>query len=229
MSKRVFALSLFAGIPILAVTAFGQTNPAQAPIACGVENNVEDAECQTKLKGLFTRKGDTLTLKLDGGKSKAYVGNAAACAGDNVDVSKCLVFVVLKYFPQARSFLVERGYFECGAYLFVRQHTGSETVMHSIPDLSPNAKYLLSIDQSDACDREYDIAIWSMQTDPPKLEFKYDPKQYENWDVTAWEADTHIKLKGFINGKTSYDQEAELVRNERGWALQLGRKIDRPR
>src|SRR5262249_21218425 len=106
MSKRVFALSLFAGMPLLAVAAFGQTNPAQSPIACGVTNNVEDADCQTKLKGLFTRKGDTLTLKLDGGKSKANVGNAAACAGDNVDASKCLVFVVLKYFPQTQSFLV---------------------------------------------------------------------------------------------------------------------------
>ena len=49
---------------------------------------------------------------------------------------------------------------------------------------------LLSIDQSDACDRSYDIAIWSMQTDPPKLEFKYQAKQYENWEVKAWESDT---------------------------------------
>jgi len=229
MSKPVVALSLFAAIPLLAVAAFGQTNPAQSPIACGVENNVEDADCQTKLKGLFTRKGDTLTLKLDGGKSKAYVGNAAACAGDNVDASKCLVFVVLKYFPQTRSFLVERGHYECGAYLFVSQRTGRETVMYSIPDLSPNAKYLISIDQSDACERKYDIAIWSMQKDPPKLEFKYNAKGYENWDVTAWENDTHIKLKGFINGEAPYDQEAVLVRYEKGWALELGGKTARPR
>jgi hypothetical protein len=35
-----------------------------------------------------------------------------------------------------------------------------------------------------------------MQTNPPKLEFKYEAKGYENWDVTAWEDDTHIKIKG---------------------------------
>ena len=229
MLKRLFALSLFTGLPLLAVGAFGQSNPAQLPIVCDVKNNVEDADCQNKLKGLFTRKGDTLTLKLDGGKSKAYVGNAAACDGENVDVEKCLVFVVLKYFPQVRSYLVERGLYECGAYLFVRRRTGSETVMYSIPVLSPNAKYLLSIDQSDACDRKYDIAIWSTQTDPLKLEFKYSAKQYENWEITGWENDTHVKLKGFINGKAPYDQEAELVRNESGWALQMGRKTARPR
>jgi hypothetical protein len=213
----------------LAVAAFGQTNPVQSPIICEIRNNVEDADCQNKLKDLFTRKGDMLTLKLEGGKSKTYVGNRAACDGKNANVEKCLVFAVLSYFPQTQSYLVERGYYECGAYLFVSRHTGSETVMYAIPVLSPNAKYLLSIDQSDACDRKYDVAIWSMETDPPRLEFKYLAKQYENWEVTAWKNDTHMKMKAFINGKTPYDQEAELVRNNSGWALQLGRKTDRPR
>ena len=229
MLNHVFVLSLFASLSLLAVAAFGQTNQAQSPIDCGIKDNVEDADCQHRLKELFTRKGDTLTLKLDGGKSKAYVSNTAACDGENVDVSKCLVFALLKYFPQVRSFLVEQGYYECGAYLIVSRRTGSETVMYSIPVLSPNGKYLLSIDQSDACDRKYDIAIWSMLTDPPKLEFKYNAKQYENWEVTAWENDPQIKLKGFIGGEASYDQEAELVRSESGWALQLGRKTAHPR
>jgi hypothetical protein len=229
MLKHLFASSLFPAIVLFTGPASGQSNPPQAPIACEVKDNVEDGACQNKLKGLFTRKGDTLTLKLDGGKSKTYVGNRAACDGENVDVSKCLVFVVLKYFPRTQSYLIERGLYECGAYLFVSRRTGSETVMSAIPVLSPDAKYLVSIDQSDACDRKYDIAIWSMQTDPPKLEFKYEAKQYENWEVAAWENDTHIKMKAFINGKTSYDQEAELVRNESGWTLDLGKKTDRPR
>jgi hypothetical protein len=49
---------------------------------------MEDAACRNKLNGLFTRKGDTLILKLDGGKSKTYVGNLAACDGENADSSK---------------------------------------------------------------------------------------------------------------------------------------------
>jgi hypothetical protein len=67
------------------------------------------------------------------------------------------------------------------------------------------------------------------QTDPPELEFKYTAEQYEDWEVTAWENHTHIKMKAWINGKASYDQEAELVRKGNGWALNLGRKTDRPR
>jgi hypothetical protein len=227
MLRHLFALLLLPGVALLTGPALGQTSSAQAPIVCAVKDNLEDADCQKKLKGLFTRVGDTLTLKLDGGKSKSYVGNAAACDGENVDADKCLVFNVLRYFPQTRSYLVVRGYYECGVYLFVSRRTGSETVMQEIPVLSPNAKYLLSIDQSDGCDRKYDVAIWSLQTDPPRLDFKYQAKGYENWEVKAWRDDTHIDMKAWINGKTSYDQEAELVRKDSGWTLNLGRKTDR--
>jgi hypothetical protein len=232
MLRRLFALILFLGAPLLTSPTLGQTARAQSPVFCDAKDNVEDAACRDKLKGLFTRNGDTLTLHLDGGKSKKYVSNRAACSVEHFDEAKCLVFVLLRYFPQTHSYLVEKAFTECGAYLLVSRHTGSETVMYTIPVLSPNAKYLLSIDRSDACERKYDIAIWSMETDPPKLEFKYVAKQYENWEVTAWQDDTHMRIKAFINpsrGKMPYDQEAALVRDSSGWSLQLGRKTDRPR
>jgi len=59
----------------------------------------------------------------------------------------------------------------------------------------------------------------------PRLEFKYQAKQYENWEVVAWEGDTHLKMKAWINGATSYDQEAELTRvTSDWWTLRLGKK-----
>jgi len=100
MLRHHFALIFFLGVPLLTSSAFGQTRPAQPPITCEIKDNIEDAACRNKLKGLFTRKGDTLILRLDGGKSTTYVGNLAACDGENVDPSKCLVFRVLSYFPQ---------------------------------------------------------------------------------------------------------------------------------
>ena len=227
MLRYLFALFLFPGVPLLTEPALSQTGPAQAPILCAVKDNIEDADCQRKLKGLFARKGGTLTLELDGGKSKTYVGNLAACDGENVDAAKCLVYRMLGYFPQTQSYLVEQGLYECGSYLLVSRRTGNETVMQEIPVLSPNAKYLISIDQSEACERKYDIAIWSMLTDPPRLDFRYKAKQYENWEVKAWKDDTHINMKSWINGKTSYDQEAALAREDRGWTLHLGKKTDR--
>jgi hypothetical protein len=227
MLKHSFALFFILVTAFLASPALGQNSSAQSPIVCESKDDIEDAVCQNKLKGLFTREGDTLTLKLDDGKSKPYSGNRAACDGG--DTSKCLIFRVLNYFSQTKSYLIRKIFYECGAYLLISRHTGSETIMYSIPVLSPNAKYLLSIDKSDACDRKYDIAIWSMQADPPKLEFNYLAAQYENWEVTAWENDARIKMKAWINGATSYQQEAELIRKANGWTLDLGRKTDIPR
>jgi hypothetical protein len=229
MLGHLSALILFPGVLLLTSPAIGQTNPSEA-VVCEIQDNIEDAGCQDQLKGLFTREGDTLILRLNGGKSKTYVGNRAACDGDNVHPEKCIVFRVVRYFPQTQSYLVERALYECGYYLFVNRRTGSEIVTSEIPMLSPNAKYLLSIDQSDACDRKYDIAIWSLHTDPPTLEFKYHAKQYENWQVEAWENDALIKMKGWINGETlSYDQDAVLLRKGKSWILDLGKKVDRPR
>ncbi|MGO9672946.1 MAG: hypothetical protein ACLPSF_02045, partial [Methylocella sp.] len=129
---------------------------------------------------------------------------------------------------RAQFYLIESGYYECGDQLLVSRHSGSETVMRGdIPVLSPSGSFLLSIDQNEACDRKYDIAIWSMQTNPPKLEFKYVAKQYETWEFTRWDADDRITLIGEFNGKASYSQEAELVRNGTGWTLQRGRKVYR--
>lgn len=223
-----FALGLFFGAPFLTASALCQTAPAQSPIACEIKANVEDATCQKILKDLITRKSDTLTLRLDGGKSKTYVSNLAACDGENADVSKCIAFNVLRYFPQTRSYLIGAYHYECGHYLFVSRRTGSETAMFAIPVMSPNGKYLLSVDQDDACGRSYDITIWSVQTDPPELEFKYQAKQYENWSVVTWEDDRHIAMKAWISGKPSYDQEAKLVRSANSWSLQLGKKVDHP-
>ena len=227
MSRFLLALFLLPGLSLLTGPALSQTSPAPAPPICDVKDNIEDVDCLQKAQGLFTRKGDALTIALDGGKSKTYVGNLAACDGDNVDAEKCLVFRMRGYFPQVQSLLVEKAYYECGDFLFVSRRTGSETVMQEVPALSPNGRYLISIDQNDACYRRYDIAIWSMLTDPPTLDFKYEAKQYENWEVTAWTDDDRIGMKAWVNDKTSYDQEAELVRKDGGWILQLGKKTER--
>jgi hypothetical protein len=224
MLRLLVALTL-PGLLLSTGTASGQTGAAQAPTACEAKDRDTDATCP-ELKGLFTRKGDTLTINLDDAKSKKYVGNSAACQADNVE--KCVVFRLKRYFPQTRSYLIDKGYYEGADYLLVSRRTGSETVVSDILALSPNAKFLVAIDQNDAGERAFDIALWSMSSDPPRQEFKYKAEQYENWEVIAWKDDTHISMKAWINGKTSYDQEAELVRNDKGWTLVLGKKTDRP-
>jgi hypothetical protein len=226
MLSRFFLLLLFPCVPLLISPALGQIGSPQAVIVCESKDLIEESACKTKLKGMFAREGDTLTINLDGGKTKKYIGNRAACDADNVE--KCVVFRIERYFPQTRSYLITKGYYEGADYLLVSRRTGSEIVVSDVLALSPNAKFLIAIDQNDAGERQFDIAIWSMDSDPPKQEFKYKAKRYENWEVTAWKNDTHIGMKAWVNDKTSYDQEAELVRTDKGWTLVLGKKTDRP-
>jgi uncharacterized protein with WD repeat len=118
-------------------------------------------------------------------------------------------------------------YYECGHYELLSRRSGSVVKISAsaVPDLSPNGKYLVSTDQSDACDRGYELAIWSMSTDPPVAELNYKAKRYENWTVTGWPSDDRIKLTVFVNDREgSYDQDAEAVRSEKGWKLVWGKR-----
>ncbi|WP_257166131.1 hypothetical protein [Bradyrhizobium sp. SRS-191] len=229
MSKMHAAVT-FLGVLLSVPAAFAQAAPNaaadMAPVECTIKDNVEDAGCRARLKGLFARKADTLTLMLEGGKTKVYRGNKAACDGD--DVEKCVVYKLQHYFPAIESFVVSKSFYECGEYQLVSRRSGHVTVMSEVPQLSPSGHYLLSIDISDACERKYDIAIWSAQSDPPKLEFRYKAKQYENWELVSWAEDGRLKLRAEVNtDKGAYDQEAELVREGNGWKLMPGRRIER--
>lgn len=224
MSRLFLALLIF---PLLAGAAFGQTAAPQAPIICDAKDNIEDDACKAKLTGMFVRNGDTLTLSLDGGKSKKYTGNLAACDGETTDAEKCLTFRLARYFPHIQSYLVEVGLYEGGRYLLIGKRSGIETTISTDPVLSPNGRYVISIDQNEAGDREYDIAIWSVQADPPKLEFKYKGKDNEYWEIKSWKDETRISMKAWVAVQNSYDQEAELMRKGKGWTLVLGKKTPR--
>jgi hypothetical protein len=231
MSKMFAAVAVVGALSsISAAFAQGASNASadKAPVECAIKDNVEDAACRTRLKGLFVRKADTLTLMLEDGKTKSYRGNRAACDGDEVE--KCVVYKLLYYFPSIEYFVVSKSFYECGEYQLVSRRSGSVTVMSEVPQLSPSGQHLLSIDTDDACERKYDIAIWSAQSDPPKLEFRYKAEQYENWEVAGWDADDRLRLRAEVStDKGAYTQDAELIRQDGSWKLVLGKRVSRPK
>src|SRR5262249_51503150 len=193
----------------------------QDTFVCKVEQFREGSECLSRMQGMVVRTGDTLRLNLSDGRTKVYTSNHVACAQGRVEM--CVVHLLLRYYPSLQSFLVTTSFYECGHYELVNRRTGSVLEISTIPEVSPHGKYIVSTDNSDACDRNYDIAIWSTRTDPPSLEMKYEAAQYENWQVTGWTSDDHFQLKAFINSREGrYDQEAEAVRSAGGWQLVLG-------
>jgi hypothetical protein len=195
----------------------------QGEIVCKVEQYRETPECLQRLQGLAVRTGDTLRLTLSNGRTKVYTSDHTACMEARIE--KCVVHLLLRYYPSLQSFLVQTSFYECGHYDLINRHTGSVLEISTIPDISPQGKYIVSTDESDACARKYDIAIWSTATDPPSLEMRYEAAQYENWQVTGWTSDDRFQLKAFVNSRqASYDQEAEAIRSADGWKLVLGQK-----
>jgi hypothetical protein len=211
-------------------TALPKDHAVQLPVVCEADKadkNVESADCLQRFEGLAAREGNVLRLNLENGKTKVYTGDANTCKSGP---DGCAVFKLAAFYPPLQSFLVLSASYECGHYELVSRRSGSVVKISdaTVPELSPNGKYLVSVDQSDACDRPYDLAIWSTSTDPPVQEFKYRAKRYENWSVASWPSDDRIKLMVFINDRDgSFDQDAEAIRSGKEWKIVTSRKVKR--
>jgi hypothetical protein len=201
--------------------------PVQPAILCRLDQsdkNVESADCLQRVQGLVARERDMLRLNLENGQTKVYTSNLKDLRRRPGELRRLSSG---PFYPSVPSFLVEASYYECGHDELVGRRSGSVVKISAsaVPDLSPNGKYLVSTDQSDACDRGYELAIWSTSTDPPVAELKYKAKRCENWTVAGWPGDDRIKLTVFVNDREgSFDQVAEAVRSEKGSKLVWGKR-----
>jgi hypothetical protein len=204
--------------------AIAEGNPQFQPISCKPDQKgteLESAACLQRFKDFVARDGDVLRINLENGNAKVYAGTDKNCE-DHAD--ECLIFRLVAFYPSLQSFLIERGLFECAYYELVSLRTGSVTVFSTVPEWSPNGKYLVAVDLNDLCDHFYDLAIWSA-SDPPVQELKrHDEREYERWTIAGWDGDDRIRLQVFANGtEGSYDQDVEAIRSGTGWKLVWGR------
>jgi hypothetical protein len=65
--------------------------------------------------------------------------------------------------------------------LLVNRRTGEETLLGGWPHLSPDKKRLVVADTRDAgnCTPDYAVAVFSLASDPPGLEWKFKPEGLE--------------------------------------------------
>jgi hypothetical protein len=210
--------------------AAAKDTPPPRPVLCKeTDQHRESADCLERFKGLATREGDVLRLNLENGKTKDY-----ADVNDGCDPFKCAAYHLAALYPSLQSFLVEKIIPECAEYELMNRRSGNILKLSTAPELSPDGKYLVSIDQDELCERAYDLAIWSTRADPPVLELKHKSKagRYEYWEIAGWAGDDRIKLKVWVNEADrkppeSYDQDVEAVRSGKGWKLVWGRRVDR--
>jgi hypothetical protein len=164
----VFIRTLASGMTV-PETTFAKDNPPVQPILCeSNDEKRETADCLQRFKELATREGDVLRLNLQNGKTKDF-----AAAVDVCDPYKCTAYHLAAFYPSLQSFLVEIIIPECSAYELINLQSGSSLKLSTAPEISPDGKYLVSIDQDELCERAYDLAIWSTSADPPVLELKH--------------------------------------------------------
>jgi hypothetical protein len=224
ISPSTFVCMLALGMAVPGM-ALAEDDRQFQPILCKPDQkdtDLESAECLERFKEFAARGGDALRLNLENGKTKIYMGNRNACSGHGP--GDCLVFQLIAFYPSLQSFLVKKGLFECEYFELVSRRTGGITEFSTIPEWSPNGKYLIAVDLNDLCERKYDLAIWSAASDPPVLALKRDQERYEGWTIAGWDGDDRIRLQVSTNSEEgSYDQDVEAVRSGSGWKLLWGR------
>jgi hypothetical protein len=89
------------------------------------------------------------------------------------------------------------------------------------PEFSPSGKRFVSVNNKELGSHSYDVAIWVMTPDEPKLEFRYETPQgdrYELWEFRGWDGEDRIKL-GVNVGGAMLPFESEAVRTRAGWQI----------
>jgi hypothetical protein len=126
--------------------------------------------------------------------------------------------------PKQRSVVLTVGMYESGEALLVNIDSGNATILEEEPHLSPNGERFAVVKGSESETVTNDIAIYSVKSDPPVLEFAYSRQSdtYALYSFVRWQGETRIKLKIYTRVKGRRDPEefdAEAVRTEAGWQL----------
>jgi hypothetical protein len=168
---------------------------------------------------MVRRDGDVLELKLQNGKFKTYQSNRKAC--ENHDAERCVIYELRAYLPSQNAFVIEGKSYEGEAHEVVSRKTGRAAQLETRPEFSPSGKRFVSVNNKELGSHSYDVAIWVMTPDEPKLEFRYETPQgdrYELWEFRGWDGEDRIKL-GVNVGGAMLPFESEAVRTRAGWQI----------
>jgi len=169
------------------------------------------------MKGLASRQGDVLRLKLADGKWKTLRSNKKAC--DRNDAARCVVRELRAYLPTDAIYVVEWTTAGDGGSEVISATTGRTETLDTMPEFSPSGRWIVSVDPDELNERHYDIAIWSVEGGEltPVFSYMRNETAYEAWEFRGWDGDDRIKLRVTRPNAAAVDTEA--VFTETGWKL----------
>lgn len=205
---------------LLGGSAFAQA-PSTAPIACD-----EEAACLAKLKGMASREGDVLTLKLANGTTKTFKDNRKACEED--DGASCVSYQLRGYRPAQNVYVIGLTLYEGLGAELVSMRTGEVLSLPNMPEFSPSGRLLAAVDNDQTDTPEYKIGIWSLDGEGrAKQELRYIPPSLDEvWEIVRWEGDAKVvfKVNSFDDAPLTAANRGETLLNEQVWAVNRPQK-----
>lgn len=190
------------------------SQPAKAPPPVALtENEMHcdvEAKCLAKLRGIASRSGRSLNLKLENGTTKQFRStDACETVGEN-----CRHFFLLDYRPAQHLFVLKVQYYESRASILVSRRNGEAfEIQAAEPKFSPDGTRfaIVAVSEQDGINQ---LEVYSTSAFPPALEWSHNPKK--SWfDFVAWNGNDQIKLRTFSDNPTP----AEMTRTSTGWKL----------
>lgn len=185
------------------------------PVSCK-----QESDCLEKLSGRARRDGDTLSLRLEGGKTKIFKTDRKACEND--DAERCVVYELRAYRPGQHVYVVGWTLYEGEGAGLVDIKTGDVFVLPSVPVFSPSGLRFTATDNDFHGDPEFRVGIWSLEGGKAKQEFRYssaDKMAVEVWNVVNWDGETRIRFEVGFEDASRAPAEADAILKAQGWLL----------
>jgi hypothetical protein len=213
----VALLSMLASRPVLAGDPDLRTLCRPLEVRLG---SPQEGPCLSLLKDVASRTRGKLTLQASNGTAKV-LSDSKECQNGS-EAAGCIENRLVGDIAD-QQFVVFRTGVEWEEVVLVSHRTGAETELEDWPHLSPGKKRFVVVAYSDEWDIKRAIAIFSMASDPPTLEWSLpnpsDKKHY--YEFHGWNGDDLVLLR------TLADDGAELATDltltAQGWQL---RRLD---
>lgn len=181
------------------------TSLVEQDVHCDVE-----AKCLAKLRGIASRSGKNLHLKLDNGSTKSFPSTERCeIAGES-----CRTTSLADYRPSQHLFVLSAQYYESFGGIIVSRRTGEAFRIESAePHFSPDGQrfVVVAVSEQDGINQ---LAIYSTRAFPPVLEWRHTPKYPTMFGFVGWSGNEHVKLRTL-----NQNSEADISHTSTGWRL----------
>lgn len=135
---------------------------------------------------------------------------------------RCVGHALVGYIED-RQFLVYVQPWECGYPLLVSRRSGEEMKLENWPNLSPSKKRFVVVTSIDVeCIVHDTIAIFSLDTDPPRIEWRFTPDDtHEDYYFDGWDCENRVRLRATVESAEGKRKQmaTDLKLTAQGWQI----------